>query len=238
MGAPIRGETARGRKSGRIPWVDFIFGGANGTMADDVFLILHGWGGNKPTHWQEILVQKLTEAGQKVYYPKMPDPTAPRLDAWLSTVRETLAQIQRENPDAALTVLTHSLGAITWMHFTAANGPAGPRVADRALLIAPPYVLPQAPPTDAPPEVVEFFPPPFDPAAVQAAARETVLIASDTDDYATFDQSGGYAAKLGIPIEKLPGAGHISPYYGYGEWPWVFAWCLRQADLPPQPRTE
>ena len=29
-------------------------------MADDIYLILHGWGGNKPAHWQEHLVQKLT----------------------------------------------------------------------------------------------------------------------------------------------------------------------------------
>ena len=27
-------------------------------MANDVFLILHGWGGNKPAHWQEHLSQK------------------------------------------------------------------------------------------------------------------------------------------------------------------------------------
>lgn len=205
-------------------------------MADDVFLILHGWGGNKPEHWQEHLYRKLTEAGAKVHYPKMPEPTAPRLAAWLSRVNEEFAEIQQQTPNAPLTVLTHSLGSITWMHLTAQRGAAAPALADRVLLIAPPYVLPQAPPVDAPPTVTEFFPPPFDPAAIQAAARETVLIASDTDDYATYDQSGGYAAKLGVPIQLLKGAGHISPYYGYGEWPWVLEWCLRRADLPPQPR--
>lgn len=207
-------------------------------MASDIFLILHGWGGNKPAHWQEILVQKLGEAGARVHYPKMPEPTAPNLAAWLSRVREELQEIGRESPEANLTVLTHSLGAITWMHLAAARGASGSRIADRVLLVAPPYVLPQAPPPDAPPSVTEFFPPPFDPAALQAAARETVLVASDTDDFATFDQSSGYAAKLGVPIHLLKGAGHISPYYGYGEWPWVLDWCLRRADLPPQPRSE
>ena len=205
-------------------------------MANDVFLILHGWGGNKPTHWQEILFQKLTEAGQRVHYPKMPEPTAPEPAAWLAKLTEELAEIQSETPDTPLTVLTHSLGAINWMHFAAGNGPNGPQVADRVLLVAPPYVLPQAPPPDAPPSVTGFFPPPFDPAAIRAAARETVLVASDTDDFATFDQSSGYAAKLGVPIHLLKGAGHISPYYGYGEWPWALDWCLRRADLPPQPK--
>lgn len=205
-------------------------------MANDVFLILHGWGGNKPEHWQEHLVTKLTEAGAKVHYPKMPDPTAPDLPAWLNRVKEELQEIKAQSPDATLTALTHSLGAITWMHLAGGNGPSGKQIADRVLLVAPPYVLPQAPPPDAPPSVTAFFPPPFDPQAIQAAARETVLVASDTDDFATFDQSSGYAAKLGVPIHLLKGAGHISPYYGYGEWPWVFDWCLRRADLPPQPR--
>jgi predicted alpha/beta hydrolase family esterase len=205
-------------------------------MANDLFLILHGWGGNKPAHWQEHLVARLSEAGARVHYPKMPDPTAPDLAAWLQRLQGELAEIQKESPDAPLTVLAHSLGSITWMHFAAGNGASGRQVADRVLLVAPPYVLPQAPPPDAPPSVAAFFPPPFDPQAVRTTARETVLVASDTDDFATFDQSSGYAAKLDIPIHLLKGAGHISPYYGYGEWPWVLEWCLRRADLPPQPR--
>lgn len=205
-------------------------------MSEDQFLILHGWGGNKPAHWQEHLIQKLTEAGKTVHYPKMPDPTAPHLKAWLECLQNELATIKSTGNEAPLTVITHSLGAINWMHFAAGNGTAGKQIADRVLLVAPPYVLPQAPPTDAPPSVTEFFPPALEPDAIRVAARETVMIASDTDDYATFDQSGGYAAKLGVPIHLLKGAGHISPYYGYGEWPWVLEWCLRRADLPPQPR--
>jgi uncharacterized protein len=202
----------------------------------DVFLVLHGWGGNKPEHWQEHLVAKLKEAGQRVHYPKMPDPAAPDLTAWLGKVREELAEIATENPDASLTVLTHSMGAITWMHLAAQNGANGKQIADRVLLVAPPYIMPEAPPPDAPESVTAFFPPPFDPAAIKAAAGETVLVASNTDDFATFDQSSGYAKKLDITIYLLEGAGHISPYYGYGEWPWVYDWCLHKAELPPQPR--
>lgn len=204
-------------------------------MADDVFLILHGWGGNKPAHWQEHLAAKLTDAGKKVHYPKMPEPTAPDLPAWLARLGEELTEIKTQTPDAPLTVLAHSLGSITWIHYCAGAELASP-LAERVLLVAPPYVVPQIPPIDVPPTVTAFFPPPISPATLQAAAHETVLIASDTDDYATYDQSSGYASKLELPIHLLKGAGHISPYYGYGEWPWVLAWCLRQASLPPQPR--
>ena len=203
-------------------------------MAHDTFLILHGWGGNKPAHWQEHLVAALNaEDGRvKVHYPRMPDPTAPDLAAWLAKVDEEMGEI----PDGApLTVVCHSLGAITWMHHTPR---ATRRRADRVLLVAPPYVMPGIPPTDAPPGVEGFFPPPMDADAIARAAGETHIVATDTDDYATFEQSKAYADRLRVPIHLLAGAGHISPYWGYGEWPWVHDWCLSRAELPPQPRPE
>ncbi len=199
---------------------------------EEVFLILHGWGGNKPEHWQEHLTRGLTAAGQTVHYPKMPDATAPDPDAWMDALHGALGAIPA---DAALTVLAHSLGAINWMRHAAMPERPGPR-AGRVLLVAPPYVVPQIPRLDAPPGAAGFFPPPLDKAGIAALSRETVLVASDTDDYATFDQSAAYADGLGVPIHKLAGAGHISPFYGYGEWPWALEWALRRASLPPQPK--
>ena len=198
----------------------------------ETFLILHGWGGNKPEHWQEHLVKGLEAAGQDVRYPRMPEPAAPKPDAWMTALHAALADIPE---GATLTVLAHSLGAINWMCHAAMAERPGPQ-ADRVLLVAPPYVIREIPPLDAPPGAADFFPPPLDKAGIAALGRETVLVASDTDDYATFDQSAAYAGGLGVPIEKLAGAGHISPYYGYGEWPWVLEWALRRAPLPPQPK--
>ena len=203
--------------------------------ASDRFLILHGWGGNKPAHWQEYLYAKLTEAGAAVTYPKFPDPSAPNRDAWLATLESTMEELARDAGDTApLTVVCHSLSAITWMHW-AARGAASP-IADRVLLVAPPYVVPEIPPTDAPPGVAGFFPPPMNAAGIARAAHQTTIIASNDDDYATFEQTKAYADRLEIPIHLLEGAGHISPYWGYGEWPWVVEWCLRTADFPPQPK--
>jgi hypothetical protein len=204
--------------------------GENDGMSE-VFLVLHGWGGNKPEHWQERLVKELQAAGQDVRYPKMPYPMAPDPAAWMAALHEALAEIPA---DSVLTVLAHSLGAINWMRHAAMPQRPGPR-ADRVLLVAPPYVVPQIPPLDAPPGAADFFPPPLDKAGIAALSRETTLVASDTDDYATFDQSAAYAAGLGIEIFKLAGGGHISPYYGYGEWPWVCDWAMRRAPLPPLP---
>ncbi len=201
----------------------------------NAFLLLHGWGGNKPDHWQEHLARELAAEGQDVHYPKMSNPTAPDPKAWMDTLHAALAAIPQ---DANLTVLAHSMGAINWIRHAAmaqsmGESRPGPQAA-RVLLVAPPYVVREVPPLDLA-GAVGFFPPPLDKAGIALAARETTLVESDTDDYATFDQASAYADALGIAIEKLAGAGHISPYYGYGAWPWVRDWALGRASLPPQP---
>ena len=124
----------------------------------EVYLILHGWGGNKPEHWQEHLARALQAEGKDVRYPKMPTPMSPNPQAWMEALHTALADIP---PDATLTVLAHSLGAINWMRHAAMAERPGPQ-ADRVLLVAPPYVVREVPPLDAPPGAADFFPPPFD----------------------------------------------------------------------------
>ncbi len=199
-------------------------------MNDEQFLILHGWGGNKPAHWQEHLYKALTDAGKMVHYPKMPEPTAPNKEAWLTKFAEVFAEI---GTGKNLTVVCHSLGAITWLHYVAQGSE---KIAERVLLVAPPYVIREIPPTDAPAGANEFFPPILNADAVKRAATETHFVASDSDDYATFEQTKAYSDRVNCPIHLLPGAGHISPYWGYGQWEWVEKWCLHEAEMPPVPR--
>lgn len=205
-------------------------------MEEQVVLILHGWGGNKPEHWQEHLYTALVNANVPVHYPEMPYPASPEPASWLAAVRKEMGKIAMHYPDVPLTVVAHSLGAITWLHVVGAVAAAPMPLADRVLLVAPPYLLPQAPPPDVPPGAPDFFPPPLYLSAIHATAREMLMVCGDNDDYATCDQTRGYGAALDIPVHVLPGAGHISPYYGYGEWPWVMDWCLGKTTLPPQPK--
>ena len=200
----------------------------NSDNSDNSVLILHGWGGNKPEHWQEHLAMALTAAGVTVHYPKMPDPTAPNPEKWIAAQTEAFAAI---TDPTKLTVVTHSLGAITYLHVAAK---ASKMLADRVLLVAPPYVVPGIPPWSAPATVDAFFPPPLEAEAIRNAARETFLVGGNDDDYATWEQMDTYAKRLEIPATCLTGAGHISPYWGYGTWPWVLEWCLKKADWPAQ----
>jgi len=192
---------------------------------DNSFLILHGTGGNAPSHWQEHLAQDLRAAGKDVRYPSLPSPDVPRLAKWLPALKKELA-----GAGDNLTVLAHSRSCALWLHYAAEHAIAPPDfVADRVLLVAPPYRVKER--RSAHP----FFPVPLSAQGVANVARQTTIIASDDDEYASFEEAQHYASTLNIPIYKLPSSGHISPTYGYGNWPWMLQWCLGASDFPPQP---
>jgi predicted alpha/beta hydrolase family esterase len=174
------------------------------------FLILHGYEGSGPEHWQSRLAERLREAGETVAYPELPDPFAPRLPAW----RAALADELRDEP----TVIAHSLACILWLHHCAEPVLPGAR-AERVLLVAPPSVA------GAPEPILSFFPVPLDPVAVAAAAGETRLVCSPDDPYCPEDAARVYGEPLGIPVDVLPGAGHVNPDAGFGPWPEAEAWC-------------
>ena len=199
----------------------------------DITLILHGYGGNAPQHWQEYLYKHLTDAGVDVRYPRMPAPEDPELDAWLTVLDTSLRAIPQ---GSQVTVAAHSLGCILWMHYAAAKNI--PIQADRVLLVSPPSRTLADLPEEFAPKLAAFYPPPLSAEGVALAGRETVIVASDTDDLTTYPQAQSTAKTLGIESFLMPGAGHISPYYGYGEWPWVVDWCLRRAALPPELRPD
>src|ERR671936_218582 len=73
------------------------------------FLILHGWQGSGPEHWQTWLAGRLLSRGERVSYPELPDP-------------------------GELVVLCHSMACILWLHHARrAEAPV-----ERVLLVAPP----------------------------------------------------------------------------------------------------
>jgi hypothetical protein len=175
------------------------------------FLILHGYMGSGPDHWQTWLAGRLRAAGETVAYPDLPDPSAPRLPAW----RAALADALREHPEP--TILAHSLACVLWLHHAA--DPVAPVRAARVLLVAPPSLA------GAPEPIRPFFPVPAVPDAVRAAAGDTRLVCAPDDPYCPEGASGCYGTPQELPVDLLPGAGHINPERGFGPWPAVEAWC-------------
>jgi predicted alpha/beta hydrolase family esterase len=178
-------------------------------------VILHGWEGSGPGHWQVWLAEQLIEAGREVRFPTLADPDVPVLGDWLAALHATLDGLPADNFD----VVAHSLGAVLWLHHAADTG-SSPRPA-RVALVSPP-----SPQCDIP-EIANFFPPPLDIDAVRRAADGTVLVAGDNDPYTPEGISAAYGLPLKIATTILPGAGHINVESGFGECPAVRDWCQR-----------
>ena len=161
-----------------------------------MFLILHGWQGSGPDHWQTWLAGRLRARGERVRYPALPDPDTPVLGAWLEALRDELAACEEEP-----IVICHSLACLLWLHH-------GGR--ERTLLVAPP---------DRVPELDSFFPVPL------PAGLDADLWCSDDDPYCPPGAAELYGRPLGLPVRLFAGGGHLNPDAGYGAWPAVEAWA-------------
>ena len=178
-------------------------------------VVLHGWRGSEPEHWQSWLVDQLHASERQVRYPTLPDPDQPQLDAWLAALDETLTGL----PDAGVDVVAHSLGAVLWLQHVASASEA-PHPA-RVALVAPPS------PQTAIAEIAGFFPPPLDVDVVRHASEGTVLVAGDDDPYVPEGIADAYARPLKIATTVLAGGGHVNVDSGFGPWPAVLDWCNR-----------
>jgi uncharacterized protein len=184
-------------------------------------LILHGWQGSGPDHWQTWLAGRLTAAGAHVQYPDLPACDVPCPDAWGAALHRELRALSKG--DGERVVIAHSLGCVLWLR-EAAEIREAQRV-DRVVLVAPPC------PGAKVPELAKFYPTGADKAAIDAAARHTRLVCSDDDAYCP---GRGAAEHWGGPLEceidLLPGAGHLNVEAGYGPWPAMEAWALGRAE--------
>ena len=173
------------------------------------YLILHGYQGSGPGHWQAWLAGRLQATDAVVRFPDFPDADAPRLDAWLETV-------DRELTDDSI-VVCHSLACLLYLHHVTEGGAQ----ADRVLLVAPPSETADVP------QIAAFFPTPQP--TLQAGAR---LVCSDNDPYCPEGAANLYSG----PADILAGQGHINPDAGYGAWPAVEAWA-REGRVPVTARS-
>jgi uncharacterized protein len=137
-----------------------------------------------------------SQLGDDAVFPDLPQPDLPRRDAWLSA----LDGVARDDD----VVVCHSLACILWLHAR--------RPASRVLLVAPPSAGAGVA------EIADFFP-----VDVQPPLGEALLVCSDNDPYCPEGAATLYGRE--IPVRLMPGAGHINPDAGYGEWPWVREWA-------------
>jgi hypothetical protein len=180
------------------------------------FLILHGYQGSGPGHWQTWLAGRLRAADATVVYPDLPDADQPQLRSWLLALGGELDALA--SPPV---VLCHSLACLLWLHHAAAGG----KPATRVLLVAPPS------PQSELEALQSFLPVPLDANALGASAPEGArLVCADDDPYCPERADVAYR-ELGLRGDIIPGGGHLNPDAGFGPWPEVEAWA-REGTVP------
>jgi uncharacterized protein len=182
-------------------------------MNQQSFLILHGLGGSGPDHWQTWLYHELTKRHYPVFYPTFSNFNSPNKKVWLE---ELFSAIEKIPEQQKLTVITHSLGCLLWLHYTAVQNK---QIANHVILVAPPS------PTIVLPEAKSFYPLPLNGNHLLSAANDTLFVHSTNDPYCSIEDSNHYS-KLGVPSLEFPNMGHINTNSGHGKWPWVLEYCL------------
>jgi predicted alpha/beta hydrolase family esterase len=178
-------------------------------------VIVPGWHGSGPDHWQSWLEGELAAADRHTRRPDFADLDRPDLGQWLDALRAALADLPADGYD----VVAHSLGAVLWLHHVADPG-SSPRAA-RVLLVAPPS--PRAPI----PGAETFFPPPMDVDTVRRGADGTVLVGGAGDPYLPEGIAEAYGRPLKMATTVIEDGGHVNVDSGYGPWPAVLDWCRR-----------
>ena len=181
------------------------------------FIVLHGLGGSGPEHWQSWLYKELVNAGEKVYYPTLPEYDDPHKDKWIHTLEDTFHNVYSDN----ITVVAHSLGCILWLHFAHKNDPILKKFVKRVILVAPPspYLKHEM--------IQRFFPLPVKGKETIQSYRNTLQIQSTNDPYCSVEDSQ-YFKDLGIKQLLVVNKGHINIDSGFGKWQWILDYCLDQ----------
>lgn len=167
--------------------------------ADADILIVPGYTNSGPQHWQTRWEARLPTARRV----DMGDWDAPRHDRWTGTLATAVASCTRP-----VILIAHSLGVVAVAH-AAPLMPEG-RVAGAFLVGLPDVELAPLPPA---------VDPAFAPIPRQSLPFPTVLVASRTDPYCTYDRAEDFAAAWGASLTDAGDAGHINTASGHGPWP-------------------
>lgn len=161
-------------------------------------LIVPGYLGSGPDHWQSRWAQKLSTARQV----EQRDWANPRRDEWAAAIVDAVRAAERP-----AVLVAHSLGVIAALH---AAQQSGDRIAG-AFLVAPPSeaAIREMPAVDA-----AFLPVPRGRLPFPA-----VLVGSSDDPYADLLFPRRLAEDIGAKFIDAGASGHINVESGHGPWP-------------------
>ncbi len=177
------------------------------------FVILHGWENRRPSdHWEHWLSDELAARGHEVDYPQLPEPDAPDLATWLELLDGLVTRGERE-----VTLVAHSLATSLWLTRLARGGSTG--LVTRLALVAVPS------PSMLAPTIVGSFVG-FAPRLEALPGVETRVFEGEGDEYSPGGLRAEFDVDPGVPVELVPGGGHLIPATGFGPWPRMLEWAL------------
>lgn len=168
-------------------------------IADADILVVPGYLGSGPDHWQSRWVRHLSTAR----WVEGPDWRKPNQKAWVSGIMGAVEAATRP-----VLIVGHSMGVAAIVH-AAAHFPEG--VVRGGFLVA--YADVQC--NDwIPGSEKEFAPMPRDPLPFPS-----LLVASRNDPYCSFDVADDLGAAWGSLVIDAGMAGHVNAESGHGPWP-------------------
>jgi predicted alpha/beta hydrolase family esterase len=175
--------------------------------SDVDMVMLPGWQGSTPEHWQSRWERNLTTARRI----ELPDWVNSDKDKWVGAVIAAVAASARP-----VVLVTHSLGTIAAVH----SGLKLPHDAIAGAFLAAPADVenagawPRADGAAWPEAGLGFAPIPR-----ERLPFPSLLLASADDPYCRLERARHFAAAWGSDLVEVGPAGHINAESGYGPWP-------------------
>lgn len=168
--------------------------------AEPPYLIVPGWEGSGPLHWQSQWQAAL--GAERVELADWTDPTPA---VWLEGLRAAQERLWSARPEPAV-LLAHSLGCLV----SVASLRAAHRPVRAALLVAPADI-----------EAPHLRPllGAFAPIGAKPLPCASLVVASDDDPYVELARARQFALAWGSELEVVPGGGHLNTAAGFGPWP-------------------
>jgi predicted alpha/beta hydrolase family esterase len=173
-------------------------------------VILHGAHGGPDTNWFPWLHAELEEHGIDVLRPRFPTPKGQSLQAWFEIYDRVVGSL----PSAPTTLVGHSLGVAMALRLSErAKEPFS------ALFLAAGFIgalgLPDYDSINS-----SFFDLPFDWATIRERKGDRDRCwAGDNDPYVPLARSKAVADLLDVPLEIVPGGGHLNSETGFNTFP-------------------
>ncbi len=168
-------------------------------METATFLIVPGWNGSGPGHWQTIW-ERRHDNFQRIEQDNWNRPSPKQ---WVDAIQRTVQEIH-----APVFLVAHSLGSLAVAQW-AESGDCG-RVGG-AFLVAPPWLTAS---DSCPPQLAEFLPVP-----TSKLPFPSILAASEDDPYLPIEIAVRLARAWGSEFADLGRQGHINIASGHGDWP-------------------